>query len=159
MTTRQTSDTVEAELRAIERRVFEDVWISATRARALAALATALTVSAVALQATGATPTGATRNGHWISLVAFSLFAFAASGSAFALLRRRFRWCCMAMCASAVATVVGAGAFWWHHTTHTASWIPAALGTLFVAALTAAWLGVCLAPLASSQPDMRAAGN
>lgn len=159
MTTRQTSDTVETELRAIERRVFEDVWISAPRARVLAGLATALTVSAVALQATGATPAGVTRNGHWISLVAFSLFAFAASGSAFALLRRRFRWCCMAMCASAVASVVGAGAFWWHHTTHTASWIPAALGTLIVAALTAAWLGVCLAPLASSQPDMRAAGN
>ncbi|MFV8174281.1 hypothetical protein [Mycolicibacterium peregrinum] len=159
MTTRQTSDAVETELRAIERRVFEDVWISAPRARGLAALATALTVSAVALQATGATPAGVTRNGYWISLVAFSLFAFAASGSAFALLRRRFRWCCMAMCASAVATVVGAGAFWWHHTTHTASWIPAALGTLIVAALTAAWLGVCLAPLASSQPDMRAAGN
>lgn len=72
MTTRQTSDTVETELRAIERRVFEDVWISAPRARVLAALATALTVSAVALQATGATPAGVTRNGHWISLVAFS---------------------------------------------------------------------------------------
>lgn len=159
MTSRQTTDTVEAELRAIERRVFEDVWISATRARVLAALAAALAVSALALQATGAAPAGVTRNGHWISLVAFSLFVFAASGSAFALLRRRFRWCCMAMCGSALATVVGAGAFWWHHTTHTASWIPAVLGTLTVAALAAGWFGVCLAPLASSQPDMRAAGN
>ncbi|WP_454791072.1 hypothetical protein [Mycolicibacterium lutetiense] len=159
MTSRQTTGTVETELRAIERRVFEDVWISATRARALAALAAALAVMAVTLRATGEAPAGVTRNGHWISLVAFSLFAFAASVSAFALLRRRFRWCCMAMCASALATVDGAGAFWWHHTAHTASWIPAALGTLTVAALTAGWLSVCLAPLASSQPDMRAAGN
>jgi hypothetical protein len=159
MTSKQITATVETELRAIERRVFEEVWISTTRARALAALAAALAVVALTLRATGSAPAGGSGNGQWISLVAFSLFAFAASGSAFALLRRRFRWCCMATCASALATVVGAGAFWWHHTAHTASWIPAALGTLTVAALTAGWLGVCLAPLASSQPDMRAAGN
>lgn len=156
---RQMAGTVETELRAIERRVFEDVWISAPRARTLTALAAALAMIALTLLATSAAPAGVTRNGHWISVVAFSLFALAASASAFALLRRRFRWCCMAMCASALATVVGAGAFWWHHTAHTASWIPAALGALTVAALTAGWLGVCLAPLASSQPDMRASGN
>ncbi|MCV7338572.1 MULTISPECIES: hypothetical protein [Mycolicibacterium] len=159
MTSQQMAASVETELRAIERTVFEDVWISPTRARVLAALVTALAGTAVALRATGDVPAGATRNGHWISLVAISLFALAAVASAFALLRRRFRWCCMATCASAVATVGGAGAFWWHHTAHTASWVPAVLGTVTVAALTAGWLGVCLAPLDSSQPDMRAAAR
>lgn len=149
--------TVETELRAIERRVFEDVWISARRAGVLAALATGLTAAAVALLVTGEAPAGATRNGHWISLVAFTLFALAAMASTVALLHRRFRWCCTATCMSAVATVGGAGTFWWHHTAQTASWVPAALGTLTVAALTAGWLGVCLAPLDASQPDMRAA--
>lgn len=158
MASRGIAGTVESELRAIERRVFEDVWISSPRARTLAALAAVLAATAVTLLLTGGAPAGATRNGHWISLVAFSFFALAASVSVFALTRRRFRWCCMATCASALATVDGAGAFWWHHTAHTASWIPAASGTLAAAALTAGWLGVCLTPLASSQPDMRAAG-
>ncbi len=157
VTSQEMAATVETELRAIERRVFEDVWISARRAGALATLATGLTAAAVAVLATGEVPAGATRNGHWISLVAFSLFALAAVASAVALIRRRFRWCCMATCVSAVATVAGAGTFWWHHTAHSAPWVPAALGTLTVAALTAGWLGVCLAPLDSSQPDMRAA--
>lgn len=149
---------VATELRAIERRVFEDIWISATRARALVALAVTLVVTAVAMRPTGQVPGAGARSGHWISLVALALFTLAASLSAFALARRRFRWCCLAACASALATVDGAGAFWWHHTAHTTSWIPAALGTLGAAALTATWLGVCLTPLASSQPDMRAAG-
>ncbi|WP_131827605.1 hypothetical protein [Mycolicibacterium fortuitum] len=157
MTSRQMAGTVETELRAIERRVFEDVWISTKRARSLAVLAVALMATAATLLATGGTPAGVTRNGHWISLVAFSLFTLAALASTLALVRRRFRWCCMATCISALATVVGAGAFWWHHTTHTASWVPAVLGTLTAATLTAAWLGVCLTPLAASQPDMRAA--
>ncbi|CRZ13408.1 hypothetical protein [Mycolicibacterium neworleansense] len=157
MTSRDIAATVESELRAIERRVFEDVWISTARARVVAALATGLAATAVVLQATGEVPAGATRNGHWISLVATALFTLAASVSAFALVRRRFRWCCLATCASALASVDGAGAFWWHHTAHTASWVPAAVGTLSAAALTATWLGICLVPLDSSQPDMRAA--
>lgn len=147
---------VETELRAIERAVFEDVWISPARARVLAATATTLAAMAVALRASGEAASAGTRGGQWISLVALALFALAASMSAFALARRRFRWCCMATCVSALATVDGAGAFWWHHTAHTASWLPAALGTVTAAALTATWLGVCLAPLNSSQPDMRA---
>ncbi|NKZ13730.1 hypothetical protein HGA11_22395 [Mycolicibacterium septicum DSM 44393] len=159
MTSSKITATVETELRAIERRVFEDVWISTARARVLGALATGLAATAMALHVTGDVSAGATRNGHWISLVAIALFTLAASVSAFALVRRRFRWCCLATCASALATVDGAGAFWWHHTAHTASWVPAALGTLCAAALTATWLGVCLAPLNSSQPDMRAAGT
>ncbi|MGV0770273.1 hypothetical protein [Mycobacterium syngnathidarum] len=159
MTPQEMAATVETELRAIERRVFEDVWIGAARARVLTALAIAVAGAAIALRVTGDIPAGPTRNGHWISLVAISLFALSSAASAFALVRRRFRWCCMATCTSAVATVGGAGSFWWHHTAHTASWVPAALGTLTVAALTAGWLGVCLAPLDSSQPDMRAAGR
>ncbi|MUL83488.1 MULTISPECIES: hypothetical protein [unclassified Mycolicibacterium] len=160
MTSRESAAAVETELRAIERRVFEDVWISTARARALAALATALAVIAVTLRATGEVPAGVTRSGHWISVVALALFALAALASAFALARRRFRWCCMATCVSALATVDGAGAFWWHHTAQTAFWLPAAaMGSLAGAALTAGWLGVCLAPLASSQPDMRAAAG
>ncbi|OBG87485.1 hypothetical protein A5699_01775 [Mycobacterium sp. E802] len=157
MTSSEITGTVETELRAIERRVFEDVWIGPARVRVLAGLATALAAAAVALRVAGEAPAGATRNGHWISLVAIALFTLAASVSAVALVRRRFRWCCLATCTSALATVDGAGAFWWHHTAHTASWVPAALGTLSAAALTTTWLGVCLAPLDSSQPDMRAA--
>jgi hypothetical protein len=162
VTSREITAAVETELQAIERRVFEDVWISPARARTLAALATALavTVTAATLRATGEAPAGVTGRGHWISLVALALFTLAASTSVFALVRRRFRWCCMAICVSALATVDGAGAFWWHHTAQTAFWLPAAaLGSLASAALTAGWLGVCLAPLASSQPDMRAAGT
>lgn len=159
MKSRTTTSPVEAELRAIERRVFEDVWIGTRRARALAALATALAAVAVASLVTGEPPAVETRSGHWISLVALVLFTFAASASAFALVRRRFRWCCLAACVSALATVDGAGAFWWHHTAQTAFWLPAAAaGMLAGAALTVGWLGVCLTPLPSSQPDMRAAG-
>lgn len=157
MKSQQSASQVETELRAIERRVFEEVWIGARRTGALTALTVVLAAAAVASQATNR-PAVATHSGHWISLVAMVLFALATSLSAFALIRRRFRWCCLAACISALATIDGAGAFWWHHTAQTASLPPAAAaGTLAGAALTAGWLGVCLTPLPSSQPDMRAA--
>ncbi|MDH6194631.1 hypothetical protein M2272_001260 [Mycobacterium frederiksbergense] len=160
MTSQEIAAAVETELRAIERRVFEDVWISTPRTRTLAALATTLAVTAPALQASSKFSGAETHNGHWISLVTVVLFTLAAVASAFALVRRRFRWCCVATYMSALAAVGGAGAFWWHHTAQTATWLPAiALGGLTSAALTAGWLGVCLAPVTSSQPDMRAAGN
>ncbi|MBU9765860.1 hypothetical protein FR943_18690 [Mycobacterium sp. TNTM28] len=154
MTSGEITTEIETELRAIEQRVFEDVWIGTWRARALAGLAAVLAATAVAAVAVAAGAAPAT-GGHRVSVVAVALFGLSAGASTFALLRRRFRWCCLATCLSALATVSGAGTFWWHHTAHTSFWLPAA-GGLTAAALTAGWLGVCLAPVASSQPDMRA---
>ncbi|MDR3661070.1 MAG: hypothetical protein P4L86_11885 [Mycobacterium sp.] len=147
MSTRHAMD-LEHTLSAIQRRVFDEVWIGSARHRATAA-------ALVVLGLAGGICWFET--GRWVPKVVAVLFALAATASAVALWRKRFRGCCAALFLSGKATAAGFGAVWWCQTSpaRVAVWWPLA-GFAAAAILTACWLGVVLAPLERSQPDMRA---
>jgi ABC-type Fe3+-siderophore transport system permease subunit len=139
---------LEHTLNAIGRRVFDEVWISTVRHRTTAAGLALLGLAA-----------GLSwfETSQWVPKVVAVLFALAATASAIALWRKRFRASCAALYLSGIATVAGFGAVWWCQTSpaRVAVWWSLA-GFAAATILTACWLGVVLAPLERSQPDMRA---
>lgn len=152
---------IEAVLRKIGRRVFEDVWMSGrVRAFTLAVVATLVGTAMIGWLNLTAKANAQTTT-SWISCVALALFALAASVSSLAVCLLRFRWCCAAAYISGIATVVGLGMVWWHQTAPPGSsprpsaWM--VIGVLAATVLTLTWLGVILTPSERSQPDMRAA--
>lgn len=142
---------VEHALRAVERHVLEEVWLGTVQRATATAATTAL---------------GAAVLGHWLCALrphggsflqpATVTFLVACVAALQALYVRRFRWCCVAMITSGLATVAGAGTYWWYQTAPVPTpsvWI--AVSAAAAAVLTVAWLGVVLTPLEKSQPDMR----
>lgn len=144
---------LEAMLASIRDHVLEDVWIGGARRSVAAVLACGL--AATALFGIGA----AYRDGQWVAVVSDVLFISLSAFTLIALYRTRFKWCCAAAYSGGLATVAGAGGYWWHHTAHIGSPLPAALSTIAAAALTAHWLSIVVTPVDRSQPDMRAAAG
>ena len=146
-------------LRAIERRVLDDVWIGRRRRLltgvVIASLATAAALGWADVHARAADGTPGIAG----CAVALTLFTSTAVMSSVALLRTCFRWCTLAAYGGGIGTVVGLGVVWWHQTTPIAqspgprAWM--AVGTLCSVALTVLWLHAVLTPLERSQPDLR----
>ncbi len=146
-------------LRAIERRVLDDIWMSRRRrfvtAVLIACLATAAALGWADVHARAAAGTPGIAG----CAVALTLFTSTAVMSSIALLRSCFRWCTLAAYGGGIGTVVGVGVVWWHQTTPIAQspgprlWM--AVGTLWSVALTVLWLQAVLTPLERSQPDLR----
>ncbi|MBX7433189.1 hypothetical protein JDV09_13875 [Mycobacterium sp. Y57] len=144
-------DPIEATMRAVEKRVLEDLWVGPVRRRAGRVLATVLGVTAALCL------TAAYRHGHTVAVVAHTLLLLSSVTSLVGLWVRRFRWCCAAGYVSAVATVAGLGAFWWYRTGHVDAFpLPTALAGVLAAVLTALWISVLLTPVERSHPDLRA---
>lgn len=150
---------IEAMLRRIGRRVFDDVWIS-RRVRVFAAVLVAVLAGSAVFGWADAHQRHLTATpGVAVSAVALTLFTATTVLSSIALLRCRFRWCTAAAYGGGLGTVAGLGVVWWHQTTPNtecpgpSGWM--VVGVLCSAALTVTWLRVILTPLEKSQPDIR----
>ncbi|MFN8032067.1 MAG: hypothetical protein U0Q47_02085 [Mycobacterium sp.] len=150
---------IEAMLRRIGRRVFDDVWIS-RRVRVFAGVLVAVLAGAAVFgwadthqRHVTATP------GVAVCAVALMFFTMTSVLSSIALLRSCFRWCTAAAYGSGLGTVAGLGVVWWHQTTPNTQcpgpcgWM--VVGVLCSAALVLTWLRLILTPLEKSQPDIR----
>lgn len=147
----------EETLRAIERGVLEDVWMS--RPRHWAALLAAVALGVAALGRWSNLGAHASPSLHVDAVVPATsvMFLVACAVSLIALRRRRFRWCCAAAYTAALSTVTSLAALWWHQTAVGSDpLVWTLLAALSSATLTLTWLATILAPLEDSQPDMRA---
>lgn len=163
MRTRARQEPVERTLRTIEQQVLEEVWIG-RKARVAATVATAaLGTAAIGRWWNSGASTLPMLHGDTVVQVTTVVFLTACAMSLLALRMKHFRWCCAAAYTSALSTVLGVGALWWHQTARSSDrlhWI--LLAAAAAALLTATWIVVILTPLDRSQPDMRTrrtAGN
>ncbi|WP_422742819.1 hypothetical protein ACN27E_15690 [Mycobacterium sp. WMMD1722] len=136
-------------LRAIERRVFGDMWIGKTRRFAGTVCAAAL----IAVSVAGVV--GAAHEGHRVALAAYVMGMVASLSSLAGLGIRRFGWICAATYACALATVTSLGAFWWYRTGDAGVPWPATFSWPIAGLLSAGWISVVVTPVERSQPDMR----
>ncbi|ALR11818.1 hypothetical protein MYCSP_10570 [Mycobacteroides saopaulense] len=144
-------------LRAIERGVLEDVWMS--RPRQWTALLAALVLGVAAVSRWSNLGAHDSPSLHVDAVVpaTSTMFLVACMVSLVALRRRRFRWCCAAAYTAALGTVTSLAALWWHQTADGSDpLVWTLLAALALATLTMTWLATILTPLEDSQPDMRA---
>ena len=144
-------------LREIERDVLHDVHIGARNRTTATAATLVLGCAAVFGGWSSVRLARDGLNGDWLSVIATAVFTLACAGSVGALLRKRFRWGCVALYLAALALVTGLAAVWSQQTGvgGLAWW--ALLGGAAASALALSWATVLTAPIHRSQPDMRAA--
>ncbi|MGN7781283.1 hypothetical protein ACTJJE_17395 [Mycolicibacterium sp. 22603] len=142
---------MDATLRAIERRVVHDVWIGPVP-RVTGATLTAVLCAAAVLGAQAAFYAE-----YRVAFVAHLVSVVAALGSVGGLLFRRFVWVCIAAYGSSLAAVCAVGAFWWYRTGTGAVPIPwqTTVCCVVVIVLAVGWVWLLTVPLERSQPDMR----
>lgn len=148
---------LEDTLRAIERGVLEDVWMS--RPRRWSVLLASLLLGVAAVSRWSNLGAHASPSLHVDAVVPGTsiMFLAACMFSLIALRRRRFRWCCGAAYTAALSTVTSLAALWWHQTAVGSDpLVWTLLAALASVTLTVTWLATILTPLEDSQPDMRA---
>jgi hypothetical protein len=144
-------------MRSIERRVFEEMWIGVAGTTALLA-AVAVLVGVVCFGARFSLQAAHDGlSGDWLSVVATCVFVLACASSLVGVTVRRFRYSCLALYLSALATVTGVSALWSQQTGTAGLSLWAPLGCATAAVLGLGWTRVLAIPLSRSQPDMRAA--
>jgi hypothetical protein len=150
---------LEDTLRAIERGVLEDVWMSRSR-RWTALLATIiLGVAAASRWSNLGAQVSPTLHVDAVVPGTSIMFLAACVISLIALRRGHFRWCCAAAYTAALSTVTSLAALWWHQTADGSDpLVWTLLAALAAATLTVIWLATILTPLEDSQPDMRTGG-
>jgi peptidoglycan/LPS O-acetylase OafA/YrhL len=151
---------LEDTLRAIERGVLEDVWMS--RPRRWTALVAAIVLGVAAASRWSNLGAQASPSLHVDAVVPGTsiMFLVACLVSLVALRRRHFRWCCAAAYTAALSAVTSLAALWWHQTADGSDplmWT--LLAALASSTLTVTWLATILTPLEDSQPDMRAGSH
>ncbi|NGX07901.1 hypothetical protein BKG76_22560 [Mycobacteroides franklinii] len=148
---------LEDTLRAIERGVLEDVWMSRPRRWTALLAATVLGVAAVSRWSNLGAHARPSLHVDAVVPGTSIMFLVACVVSLVALRRRRFRWCCAAAYAAALSTVISLAALWWHQTAGGSDpLVWTLMAALAAATLTVTWLATILTPLEDSQPDMRA---
>ncbi|WP_078292403.1 hypothetical protein [Mycobacterium sp. D16R24] len=150
---------LEDTLRAIERGVLEDVWMS--RPRRWTALVAAIVLGLAAASRWSNLGAHVSPSLHVDAVVPGTSIMFLAACvvSLIALRRRHFRWCCAAAYTAALGAVTSLAALWWHQTADGSDpLVWTLLAALAAATLTVTWLATILTPLEDSQPDMRAGG-
>lgn len=136
-------------LRAIERRVVDEIWIGRTRRLTGATLTAVLAASAI----TGAVATSG--GGYRVVLVAHLVGGVAAVTSVGALVFRRFNWVCAAAYGCTLAALAAGGAIWWYRTGAVAVAWSTVTGCAVAALLGLGWVRLLVTPVERSQPDMR----
>ena len=144
-------------MRSIERRVLEDMWIGVARRTTILAAVAMLATAACFGARFSLQSARDGLHGDWLSVVATCVFVLACASSLIAVTVRRFRYCCLSLYLSALATVTGVGALWSQQTGTTGLSLWAPLGCVTAAALGIGWTRVLAIPLRQSQPEMRAA--
>ncbi|MDO3400283.1 hypothetical protein QWI29_09605 [Mycolicibacterium neoaurum] len=142
---------MDAMLRAIERRVVHDVWIGPVPRL------TGATLAAVLCGATLSGAHAAFYAEYRVAFVAHIMSMVAALSSAGGLLLRRFVWVCTAAYGSSLAAVCAVGAFWWYRTGTGAGPVPwqTTVCCVVVSVLAIGWVLLLTMPVERSQPDMR----